>query len=233
VTAGVSPHLSPFTCSQCYLVCRVVPLECSSMTATHHLLMTSRLLNGSKTPASWNSLPDQQLRKCRRQIHCRPLPKKQPSASSYPTNTNSSIVLMQLDNLWQARAPLAAIPLRSTNTDQPSRHPKENKMASRRQWLALSLTFCRSNETGKPETSDWLLGMRKVSHGRKETETMCFECHASIPSASSGSLLPASQKHHTRFARRKSATDHLYSTSEEALHKLTAKPALENPPLLN
>jgi hypothetical protein len=72
--------------------------------------------------------------------------------------------------------------------------------------------------------------MRKVSHGRKDTETMCFECHASIPSASSGSLLPASQKHHTRFARRKSATDHLYSTSEEALHKLTAKPALENPP---
>lgn len=33
-------------------------------------------------------------------------------------------MLIQLDSLWQARAPLPEIPLRSTNTDPPPGHPK-------------------------------------------------------------------------------------------------------------
>jgi len=118
--------------------------------------------------------PTSSCENCRRQIHRRLLPKKQLAASSYPTNTNSSTVFIQLDSLWQARAPLAAIPLRSTSTDQPSGHPKENKMASRHQRLVLSLPFCQSNETGKPETSNCFRHEKSVTWAERCRNTVLW-----------------------------------------------------------
>lgn len=98
-----------------------------------------------------------------------------------PTNADSSIVFIWFDDLWQARAPLPRVPLRIPALIPPPGHPKENKMASRRQWLVLSLTFRQSNETGKPETPDWLWTQEKCRMGGRIPKHCVLNANTSIP----------------------------------------------------
>jgi hypothetical protein len=94
-------------------------------------------------------------------------------------------------------------------------------MASRRQRLVLSITFRQSDETGEPETPHQLRAQEKCCISGKIPKHCASNAKRFKPPNSSGLLPLANQKHRTRFAQRKSATDCLRSFSEEALFKLT------------
>jgi len=96
----------------------------------------------------------------------------------------------------------------------PAAGPLYHPPSARRTWRTRNATLASST--------------REVLHKWKDTEP-CSKRQRFKPPDASGLLTLANQKHRTRFARWKSATDCLSSPSEEALYQTHRNSALESP----
>lgn len=111
VTTGVYPHLSPFTCWQCYLLCRVVPLECSQT--------TTPIVSNFTRANRFDSLSEPKLSPQRavvKESDAVYLPVASEEAAfdfTAPNKTNSSVAFIQSDKPWQAREHPFELPLRN------------------------------------------------------------------------------------------------------------------------
>jgi hypothetical protein len=85
VTTGVSPHLSPFTCWQCYLLCRAVPLECSQTTTTNSWRFYTS--TSVRTPAN-RDRPEEQMRNNVWRPLAQIISEETLQTSLHPTKTN-------------------------------------------------------------------------------------------------------------------------------------------------